>query len=341
MPVSSRLLRSIFRSSAAVILTLAGGRAEAASPYPASAAVPGIAWSATTTHFGAGGDIWAATTRPDGRVEVAWGDGNIGCGKRVSYGTGHLPATPTATITKDGCGPGGSRGGKIASLLYVGGTLWGLLNAQDVNWPRSTIRLVSSPDNGANWTVVGRALSATLKPLAFVQDVTDGNVYVLEQKSVPVTHELYLGRIAVGNIAGIASGGLSHFSGTAAAPAWGSASAAKPIIAGSPLGLDYPTAGRLSGPGRWYVTAGLQGADTSMILDAPQPWGPWTTVEWVENGWMGGASHSDERQTLGFPSPWQNGSGVAAVWGCYGTGCGQGSDHGNITAATLAAPAAH
>lgn len=333
---------AIGRSGAAIALVaLALGLPAAAAPppYPPSTAIPGISWSSTVRTFGTGGDIWPTTPRPDGQVETAWGDGAVGCPEKVSYGTGHLPVTPAARIVTDGCGPAGSRGGKLGSLLYVGGTLWTIIDAQDHAWPRSTMRLMSSSDNGAHWTVVGRALSATLKPVGFVQDVADGNVYVLEQKAVSPTHEMYLGRIPAADVAGIAFGRLTHFVGTAAAPAWGPASAARPIVTGVQPGIDYPAEGRLSGPGRWYLSAGLLGADTSMILDAPQPWGPWTTVEWVEAGWMGGTSPALERQHLSFPMPWQAGLNVAAVWGCYGSGCGHGGDRGHVAAATLA-PAA-
>ena len=76
------------------------------------------------------------------------------------------------------------------------------------------------------------------------------------------------------------------------------------------------------------------------MLDAPAPWGPWTTVEWKEpgSGWMG-LGTVGERQTLGFPYGWQASTGTTlwAVWGCYGSGCGAAHhDRGSINSATLA-----
>ena len=271
-------------------VALAPAPARAASPVAASPVVAGIIWSTTTRTFGPGGDIWSTTTRPDGQIETAWGDGAVGCATKVSYGAGHLPHALGGTLKRDGCGPSGSGNGKIVSLLSTGSTLRGILLTHEMTWPNSTLSLMSSTDSGAHWTRAGWSFSATIKPAAFVQGgPADGHVYLLAQKlSAAGATALYLMRVPEGSLS--VQSAYRYFSGTASAPAWSAdASLARPIISGSPRSLEYPAMGRIKGLGRYFLTAGLGGPDSSAVLDAPAPWGPWSTVEWKEpgSGWLG------------------------------------------------------
>ena len=313
--------------------------ARAGSPVGPSPVVAGISWNQSGVTFGSSGDIWPVTMRPDGQVETAWGDAALGCTTKVSYGTAHLPSTPGATLTGDGCGPPGSGNGKITSLLFVGSTLWAILLTKENSWPDSPLSLMSSHKNGAHWTYLGWSFPAAMKPTAFVQDgPADGNVYLLAQKPVASATALYLMRVPANSLSSQTA--YRYFSGTAAVPAWSTdPSLAKPIVSGSPWGFDYPAMGRIRGINRYFLSAGLGSPDSSAVLDAPAPWGPWTTVEWREpgSGWMS-LRTVGERQTLGFPYGWQASTGTTlwAVWGCYGSGCGAAHhDRGSINSATL------
>jgi len=115
---------------AAALLTVpafdAAARSGLHAPYPSSSLIAGITWHANTyASGGPGGDIWASTSGADGSVYAAWGDGTIGCRRKVSYGVAALPAVPRADPHTVGCGPPGVGHGKIISLLDVHGTLLG------------------------------------------------------------------------------------------------------------------------------------------------------------------------------------------------------------------------
>src|SRR5689334_14418995 len=323
------------------VFTLAAVPAPArpASPVGPSPVVAGISWNPSGLTFGKGGDIWPVTMRPDSQVETAWGDGTVVCPAYVSYGTAHLLSTPGATLTRDGCGTAGSGNGKITSLLFVGSTLWALLLTKENSWPDSPLRLLSSNNDGGHWTYVSWSFPAAIKPDAFVQNAPmDGYVYLLAQKPVVSATALYLMRVPTNSLSSQTA--YRYFSGAAAAPAWSTdLSQAKAIVSGSPRGFEYPAMGRIKGINRYFLTAGLGSPDSSAILDAPSPWGPWTAVEWKEpsSGWMG-LGTVGERQILSFPYGWQASTGTTlwAVWGCYGNGCGAAHhDHGSINNATL------
>src|SRR3954463_14039385 len=161
-------------------VALAAAPARSVSPVPPSPALAGIVWTPTGLTFGPGGDFWPTSTRPDGRVEAAWGDGALGCATKVSYGTGHLPAAPGATFTRDGCGPPGSGNGKLSALLSVGPTLWAVLITNEARWAAPPPRLLASTGHGAHWRRVPWSFPPAMKPLAFVQDgPADDIVYLL------------------------------------------------------------------------------------------------------------------------------------------------------------------
>jgi hypothetical protein len=321
---------------AAALLATVAAPALAQSPLPASDLA--ITWGAPrVVPRSRGGDIWPTATRPDGQVEAAWGDGRVTCSVKVAFGTLHLPAKPSAKMTADGCGPQGSRGGKILALRYIGSTLWALLDAQNRPEPKPDIRLLRSTDGGRQWRYVGLALSTTLRPGAMLPAGPDGGfTYLLLQKPSNTPHEVYLGRVANSNLAKLRSA-ILYFTGADADgsnPTWGAAADAKPVISGVDPFLDYPALEYLTGPKRFVVTAGFGAPDTSAVFDAPHPWGPYTTVEFVEKGWLGRGS-GGERQKLTFPEAWQTATGGTAVAGCYGAGCGDAADSMQLIPYTL------
>ena len=154
-----------------------------AAPYPWGGL--SLTWRPSTYRFsGVGGDIWTVTWGADGQLHTAWGDGNVGCGRYVSYGTAIL-GSPAGGLRTIGCGTAGSRQGKIASLLSVRRTLYAITNLQDEPWPRNAFAVWSSTNGGRTWsrpewTFDGR----DLRPMEFVQfgpgntGAPDGHAYI-------------------------------------------------------------------------------------------------------------------------------------------------------------------
>src|SRR4051794_10554101 len=81
-----------------VTLTAAAATGLAASaPYPPSGLIAGMTWvQGTYSSGGPGGDLWPPPSGADGDVYAAWGDGALGCGRKVSYGIAALPPVPRA-----------------------------------------------------------------------------------------------------------------------------------------------------------------------------------------------------------------------------------------------------
>jgi hypothetical protein len=77
---------------------------------------------------------------------------------------------------------------------------------------------------------------------------------------------------------------------------------------------------------RYLLTSFHKGPGQLGIFDAPQPWGPWTTVAYYEHwGQMGPAG---EGLTCSFPQKWMSADGLTlwCIFSAYGEGARQGID---------------
>jgi len=89
---------------------------------------------------------------------------------------------------------------------------------------------------------------------------------------------------------------------------------------------------------RFLLTCFHVGPGQLGVFDAPQPWGPWTTVGYYQDwGHMGVAG---EGLTCGFPQKWMSADGLTlwTVFSVYGEGAKQGiqaHDRFNLVKATL------
>src|SRR3954451_9240693 len=151
----------------AALATLAV-RAEAAPPYPQGDLR--LTWDTGTYRFaGRGGDLWPVTAGPGGQLLTAWGDGAIGCGRYVSYGTAVL-RDPGGGLGPAGCGPAGYGQGKVISLLGAGRALYSVTLLQHGGWTNDDFAVWRSPDGGRTWRKPGWTFSGPdLRPLTFVQ----------------------------------------------------------------------------------------------------------------------------------------------------------------------------
>src|SRR3954468_5054689 len=101
--------------TAVLVAFLAMASAQAATPpYPPSTVIQGITWDTSTYKFtGVGGDLWPMTWSAGGSLRSAFGDGQIGCSTKVSYGTVTLDGAPhAARCGRSPAGPPGSTGAR-------------------------------------------------------------------------------------------------------------------------------------------------------------------------------------------------------------------------------------
>jgi hypothetical protein len=336
---------------AAALLTVpafdAAARSGLHAPYPSSSLIAGITWHANTyASGGPGGDIWASTSGADGSVYAAWGDGTIGCRRKVSYGVAALPAVPRADPHTVGCGPPGVGHGKIISLLDVHGTLDAVVLDREASWPYSPVEIWGSGDHGRTWRRPGWSFTGgDLRPQTFVTfgpgygGSRDGFVYLTALRATKPLTRVYLARAPEGELGHQAA--YQYLAGTDAngVPRWTDRPDGASAIFTDPNGVDGPQIAYDPGVGRYLLTIahGHDGADGDRIgiFEAREPWGPWGTVQY-EDGWLGirGGTYLG----LSFPSRWlaDNGRTLWAVFSCYGArSCGRYHDKLNIMQATL------
>jgi Domain of unknown function (DUF4185) len=325
----------------------------------------GVTWHWETYKTAAlGSDLWPVTWGDDDALYTAWGDGGGFDGSdslgRVSLGfarieggpenfrginvNGGLNAEHTATFPKKG---------KASGIVCVNGILYANINLQDGTWPDVHHVMAWSTNHGATWAkadwMFGKS-AGQFQPGRFVNFGPDysgvpehlaGYVYLYGFKQPAKGDEidrLYLARVSNSKILERAS--YEFFSGCDAdnRPKWNSDfAAATPVLADAhgitPCSAVYDPAIR-----RYLAASFHAGPGQLGIFDAPEPWGPWTTVAYYEDwGRMG-----SDGEGLGceFPPKWMSKDGLTlwCVFSMYGGSAKEGikaHDRFNLVKVTL------
>jgi hypothetical protein len=320
-----------------LLAILAAAPVRAAAPYPSGTVVTSLAWDTATYTYGAvGGDIWPVTWHGDGTLRAAYGDGQIGCPAKVSYGVVSIPsdAPSLAGLQGVGCGPAGTGKGKLLVLGSDGTSLYAQRAPQGSTTGSPLLR---SADGGKTWT---QGPSFTLFE-AYVNfgrgnaGAPGGYLYVVDD----VGTSLRLGRVAPAqwNV----PTAYQWFSGTATAPAWGSRSAARSIFT-DPGGVHRPRLQWVPGLQRFLLTASHSESDEPGkvgVFESADLWGPWRTVHYVD-GWLGLGGRG-KYYSIDFPVKWQSADGrtLWATFSCHDAGeagaCGKYHDRLNLMRVTL------
>lgn len=266
----------------------------AAPPYPASPVVLGLQWH-ETLNFGTNCDNWPTTWADDDRVYTAAGDGHGFGGSILGSWVCRLTGSPPSIsgenryLVSEGDGPDNS---KVCSLLSIGGTLYAWLRNVE---PGQHSRLGWSTDHGLSWTW-GPTFTLLGYP-AFVQfgkdyaGARDSYVYTVCHDNpsayVPSDHFILM-RVPITSITNMQA--WQYFAGTNGGghPIWSSLPGMRAAIF-SHVNEGAPRCQRsqmsyIAGLGRylWWqmyptdLDEKLEGGFS--VYDAPQPWGPWTTV---------------------------------------------------------------
>ncbi|MDB5357920.1 MAG: hypothetical protein JWN24_4373 [Phycisphaerales bacterium] len=357
--------RAMFPSLVVLLATLCpAARADEQnpkSPYPPSPLIQRVTWHWDSLQTAApGSDLWPVTWGTDDNLYLAWGDGGGFGGSdqdgRVALGFARIEAPPErfAGMNVNGGKNGQHRAsfaehGKASGILAVGDRLYAWLNTQNGKWPDVDQALIWSDDHGATWKQgqwVFPKGKGNLKPATFlnfgkgytgVPTDLQGRVYFYGQKQGEPLGT-YLGRAPSDKLTD--RDAYEFFSARDPhAPAWSSdLSRAHPVFADARPTGDLATVVYVPALRRYLLTSFHKGPGELGIFDAPQPWGPWTTVgyydHWAEMGAEG------EGLTCSFPAKWISPDGLTlwCIFSAYGEGAKRGinaHDKFNLVKATL------
>jgi hypothetical protein len=284
-----------------------------------------------------GSDNWPITWADDGHQYSSWGDGGGFGGTndngRESLGVARIEGTASSY---SGANRYGGVNQEFPSLIE--GKSYGIISIRSVLYmwvsPGSDInnysqtRLYYSTNHGASWTAStvvwtqsqGVALPAILQ---FGQDYSGARdsfayFYFINLKNVgglgiQIPGEIVLARVPIDNI--LQQGSYEWFGGlVAGAPTWTTSISQRQPVFRDPSGVGWTVAVSYNKGLRRYLlttehTSSFQGKFG--CFDGPEPWGPWTTVGYV-NG-FGNPNISLDTFYWNFSNKWMSNDGTRFV----------------------------
>ena len=304
-----------------------GGAGTSGAPYPASPVITGISWAATSTivRQATGSDNWPLTWADDGNLYGAYGDGNGFDPKvpsKLSLGfakiAGGSPGTGTNIRSATGEDTGdGQSGRKASGLLMVGGALYMWVRNDGSNGTQS--RLAWSTDHAATWTWASWAFPE----FGYLTFVNFGQNYAGARDTYVycVTHDnpsayassdrFVLLRVPKGSVETRSAYEFYRGKDASGNPLWSTDIAQRTAVFTHAPGrcrrsqISYNAA---LGRYLWWQMYHENGVDQRFaggfgVYDAPNPWGPWTTV-YFTTSWDVGPG-----ETGGFPTKWMSADG--------------------------------
>jgi len=332
--------------SIVVAAWLMPGAAETASPYPPSDVITGISfdWSSHDRRA-PGSDNWPITWADNDHQYTSWGDGGGFGGTnsdgRVSLGVARVEGDAgdyVGTNVWGGLDPENPAEfeGKSYGILCADGVLYMWVSPGSDTNNYSEARVYRSTDHGAHWTGADWAFTqgdGLILPtfLQFGRDYEgsiDDYVYVYanhlkrsDALAVQIPGEVALMRVPRSSI--MERSGYEFFTGLdgSGLPLWDPDMSARTPVFENPEGVGWNTSVIYNpGLGRYLLitehsetVAGRMG-----IFDAPEPWGPWTTVLY-EDAFGSGAVESTAF-FYNFSPKWWSRGGLDFVLVFTGTG---------------------
>jgi Domain of unknown function (DUF4185)/Right handed beta helix region len=341
------------------------GNPNSGPPYSDSLTIGSLAWHwETLTTAAPGSDLWPVTWGPDDNLYAAWGDGG-GFGSsdsdgRVPIGFARIEGTPehwqgfNVNGGKDPEHPASfPKKGKTTGVAFVDGVFYATMNLEDGRWPDVNHVLIWSTNRGATWTKAdwlfpkGDGNFQPAKFFTFGRDYTGvpgplaGYVYICGPKQSADRgsgNRLYLVRAPRDKLREHAAYEFFQGVNDAGMAVWAVDSAqAQPVFTDpngvTPGSIVYDPSLR-----RFLLTCFHVGPGQLGVFEAPNPWGPWRTITYVED--WGGMGHEGEGLTCGFPQKWMSTDGLTlwSVFSVYGDGAKKGinaHDKFNLVKVTL------
>ena len=296
-------------------------RATRRPPYPPSTAIADLEWAPAgdIVRAAPGSDNFPLTWADDGHQYGAYGDGwgfEPKVSEKLSLGLVRIPGPParpagvnvrSSTLEQKG---DGAKGRKASGLLMVDGVLY--------LWARNAgnSQLAWSADRGRTWTWSGWRFDVSFGAPTFLNfgrnyaGARDAFVYVYSHdagSAYEPADRMVLARVPKDRIRERAA--YEFFAGLdAKGPRWTPDVAQRTGVFSFPgqcyrSGITYN-----AGLRRYIWSQTLPGTDARFhggfgIYDAPEPWGPWTTVYFTEQ-WDVGPGESSS-----FPAKWMSEDG--------------------------------
>lgn len=319
-----------------------GRGAARVAPCPPSPVIERIEWAPAgeIIRLARGSDNWPLTWGDDDRLYTAYGDGRgfePFVPRKLSLGLARISGSPpefqgenlpSASLETLGDGAAGK---KASGLLMAGGTLY--------LWARNAgnAQLAWSVDRGANWTWCDWKFTESFGCPTFLNfgrnytGARDRYAYIYSHDSdsaYKAADRMVLARAPVDRLRD--RGAYTFYAGTGGdgQPIWTPDIAGRAAVFTHPGGCYRSGVVYNAGLQRYLWTQTLPGGDPRFagglgVFDAPEPWGPWTCVEFSP-AWDVGPG-----ETSSFPTKWMSADGrtLQLVF--------SGEDHFSVRRATL------
>jgi CubicO group peptidase (beta-lactamase class C family) len=308
-------------------VSLVGGKGERGTPYPPSKVIKGITWAPRESILckARGSDNWPLTWADDDHQYTAYGDGwgfEPFVPKKLGLGFARIEGDPPDFKGVNIRSPSGEQVGdgvrakKASGMLCVEGVLY--------LWARNAgnSQLALSKDHGKTWEWADWKFTTSFGCPTFLNfgknyaGARDGWVYVYSpdaESAYQPADRMVLARVPKGKI--LQRQAYEFFKGLdeQQRPLWSKAIADRGSVF-TCKGRCYRSGITFNAGLKRYlwvqIIPGTQGkkADTRFeggfaIYDAPEPWGPWTTVFFTEK-WDVGPG-----ETANFPARWMSADG--------------------------------
>jgi hypothetical protein len=325
-------------------------------PYPESSVIDSVTWHWDThDRYALGSDIWPATWASDNNLYFSWGDG-VGFGAedwdeqwgpgRTSLGFSRVEGYPPDLTVANVWGGKDAENlatfdGKSPGMISVNGTLYAWINIENAenHWD---YQLAWSSDLGATWHKESwkfQGGEGKFFPQAFLNfgkdyaDARDDYVYYYGRTWGDDWFDgtsLEMGRVNKNKIKN--RGAYEFFNGLDenGNPMWSTdINQRQPVFVDS-NGCQTPRVIFHSVFNRYIMTNCHGSVREFGIFDAPEPWGPWTTVAYYDEwgGYGNGVPLFHE-----FPTKWISSDGKT-MWCVYSSNVNY-LDSFNIVKATL------
>jgi CubicO group peptidase (beta-lactamase class C family) len=301
----------------------------ASPPYPASGVIKSVKWAPVSSivRQAPGGDTWPTTWGDDDVQYTAYGDGNgfePFVPDKLSLGFAKVIGDPTnftgvnvRTTTGEFIGDGRS-GGKASGLLMVDGVLYVLARNRD------NAQLGWSRDHGVTWTWADWRFTTSFGCPTFLNfgknysGARDAFVYVYsfdQASAYEPADRMVLARVPKNRITDQAAYEYFVALDAAGQPAWSRDIAQRGAVFKNPGACFRGSISYDAGLKRYLWCQILPHSRHAQgqrfqggfgIYDAPEPWGPWTTVFYAAD-WDVGPGESSS-----FPTKWISADGRTA-----------------------------
>jgi len=308
---------SVRSSSSAAARRFADG-----APYPPSPAIRGVRWApkASTIRLARGSDNWPLAWADDGALYAAYGDGwgfEPRVERKLSLGLARILGSPPQVRGENLRSPSaeqvgdGARGKKASGMVMVDGTLYmAVRNAGNA-------QLACSKDRGRTWTWADWRFRDGFGCPTFVTfgrdyaGARDDFVYLASPDSdsaYKAADRMVLARALKRRLMDRDAWMVFRQLDADGRPVWSADVARRGAVFKHP-GRCYRGGVTYAAPlGRYLWVQTLPGPDVRSrggfgIYDAPEPWGPWTTVFFAEE-WDVGPGES-----ASLPAKWMSPDG--------------------------------